>query len=260
VHRSSRYAALRAAADGTYGFSACVIPLASDERAVADAIIALLPDARVAIATDDVSLLPEPLPEGFVAFPNADFVAGRLPLAWLDSLRSDKGDVIRERSGKRADAAGSERRTRAAGSDARAGTSARSDATRRLRAIRMARWQAPADVRAVIDDELAWYRASGIGFALVIMRVDSARLQAAKLAIENAVRGGDTVSLSDESIAIILPGVDDSQVAAIIKRAIKGIAGSRGKGDAAQTGVAVGPNDGDDASALLAAARERAKI
>jgi hypothetical protein len=254
VHRSSRYAALRAAADGTYGFSACVMPVASGESRVAEAIVALLSGARVAIATDDPAALPEGLPEGFVSFPRVDFAAGRLPRAWLDALsgpdadlvpepvnvvpeRSSGGNVVPERS---------------------SGGSVRSAATRRLRSIAIAHRSGEPNARALLDDELAWYRASGIGFALVSMRIARAA-QPPKGIVTESLRAGDSVAAADGGLVIVLPATDAHQAEQVCARVIKRVLKHRRelKARDVKTGIAVCPQDGVETAALIARAKER---
>lgn len=251
VHRSSRYAALRAAADGTYGFSACVMPLAPGERSVADAIVTLLPDARVAIATDDATVLPERLPGGFVSFSRADFFAGRLPPAWLDALANGapvQRDVVPERNSVVPERSSGIRTDHV-----------RSDATRRLRAIAIAQRSTELDARALLDDELAWYRASGIAFAVVDMRFAEAPVLP-KQAVMEALRAGDSIALADGGFVVVLPGADALLAQQICTRVIKGL--HRGQRDRkarrASVGIAVCPDDGDDGATLLAKAKERA--
>ena len=82
VHYSSRYAALRAAADGTYGFPACVVPVRAHERSISDSIISLLGDAQVAIAAEDPAAFERPLPSNVLVFPRSDYLAGTLPSGW----------------------------------------------------------------------------------------------------------------------------------------------------------------------------------
>ena len=266
VHRSSRYAALRAAADGTYGFSACVLPLAPGERSIADAIVALLPDAHVAIATDDATMLAERLPEGFVTFSRTDFLAGRLPRAWLDALsRPDaalrnhvvpersSGNVVPERS------SGNVVPGRSSGDRAGAARSSpHSDATRRLRAVAIAQRTTDLDARALLEDELAWYRASRIGFALIAFHFAGA-IASPRHEIAALLRAGDSVAANDGDLIALLPGTDALQATQIGARVIKHMLKDRRelKGHV-KTGVATCPDDGDDAPTLLARAKEHA--
>ena len=53
VEHSTRYQALRAAASGTYGFDACIVPVGAEERAVVDAAVSLLGDRRLALVVED---------------------------------------------------------------------------------------------------------------------------------------------------------------------------------------------------------------
>jgi len=83
VH-STRYAALSAAARGTYAFEACVIPLGADEPAVLDALRLLLAAKRVAIVGDDLAADAH-LPTGFSVFPGRRFPPGSIAVDWLSA-------------------------------------------------------------------------------------------------------------------------------------------------------------------------------
>jgi hypothetical protein len=243
VIHTSRYATLRAAADGSYGFPACVIPLQAGERSVADAILALFDDTRVAIATDDASLLPPSLPPNIVVFPGRDFVAGTLPKAWL----SGAAPPIRPASSHTADAA------------------AKSDATRRLRAVAIPARAPVPDTMALLEDELAWYRASGIGFALLSVAIPGETAAAATATLAGLLRSDDRISATERGCVAILPGADAERARRVTARLSTGLRKeSRRKVDAVHAaaseptiGIAICPDDGTTANALLAAARRR---
>ena len=86
VHYSSRYDALRAAVAGGYGFDACVVSVGSKEPAIADAVIALFADKKVAIVSDDGVGTQRSLPDGFVVLRGAQFERAEFPEGWLGSL------------------------------------------------------------------------------------------------------------------------------------------------------------------------------
>jgi hypothetical protein len=239
---SSRYATLRAAADGSYGFPACVIPLQAGERSVADAILALFDDTRVAIATDDASLLPSSLPPNVIVFPRVDFIAGALPKSWpsADPLTLAASPQIPSIAGK-------------------------SDATRRLRAVAIpARAPAP-DVAALLDDELAWYRASGIGFAVLSVTIPGETAAATTAALAELLRSEDRVSATERGCVAILAGADAARAQRVAARLSAGMRKeSRRKVDAVHAaasepviGIAICPDDGTTANGLLAASRKR---
>lgn len=244
VHHSSRYAALRAAADGTYGFSACVVPVRAGERSISDSIVALLADTRVAIAAEDPAALPSPLPPNIVVFPRSDYLAGKLPKGWLDAQLSGG-----PKSPKAANAP--------APAPAPARSAVRSDATRRLRSLPKLLASPTADAIALLNDELAWYRASGIGFALVSIRFIGARGLPEKLALEDSIRSGDSIAIIDDSVVMVLPGVDEQQAKQIAARCVGHVDRHNTKTDDVRLGIAVCPDDGETADALLALVHRR---
>lgn len=76
VHHSTRHDALRAAANGGYGFDACFVPVARDEPAVADAALALLSNVRVMLVAETPAMLPDPLPANARAITPREFERG----------------------------------------------------------------------------------------------------------------------------------------------------------------------------------------
>ncbi|MBV8171393.1 MAG: hypothetical protein JO219_05620 [Candidatus Eremiobacteraeota bacterium] len=241
---SSRYATLRAAADGSYGFPACVIPLQPGERSIADAIVALFDDTRVALATDDTSILPASLPSNIIVFPRRDFIRGTLPGEWLAADVPSTPAAVAERA---------------------APPSLKSDATRRLRAVSIPALEPAAGPSALLDDELAWYRASGIGFALLSLTIPGETAASASLALGSVLRIDDRITPSERGCVAILAGANATRaqrVAARLSAALR--KASRRKSDAAHAaasepaiGIALCPHDGTTANALLAAANRR---
>ncbi|HME81837.1 MAG TPA: hypothetical protein VKF82_07145 [Candidatus Eremiobacteraceae bacterium] len=248
VHHSSRYATLRAAADGTYGFSACVLPLRAGERSVADAIVALLADARVAIAAEDAATLSARVPSNVVVFPRSDYLAGKLPQAWLDMLNgSPPADMERSSLLDRPPASGRD-----------PARSVRSDATRRLRAIsRPLVQQQPADATALLADELAWYRASDIGFGVLAVSVPGEAAEATAQALSGLLRDGDEVCVTARGCIAILAGADSAHVRRVASRLTTALRKRTGGAGKPSLGAALCPDDGITANALLAAAHAR---
>jgi hypothetical protein len=115
------------------------------------------------------------------------------------------------------------------------------------------------DARALLEDELAWYRASGIGFAVIGMRVAGA-LQPRLTTAAESLRAGDSLAITDSELVIILPAADALQAEQVCARVVKRMLGAqrRHKTGDVRTGIAVCPHDGDSAAALLEKAREHA--
>ena len=244
VHYSSRYAALRAAADGTYGFSACIVAVKTGEQRIADAIVSLFPSARVALAIDDATQLPADLPAQFVTFSLADYIAGKLPRAWLDSLATNDADV-------RARGKAEISRVNAA-----APVQPRTDATRRLRSALRSNVVVVGDRAKLIGDELAWYRASGIGFALVSISLPEVSAERLATSIVPLVRSGDAVATSETQCLVTLAGANEEQARPIATRVVTAAAKALGvKRRDAAVAVAVCPQDGDTVDKLLARLR-----
>jgi hypothetical protein len=247
VHYSSRYATLRAAADGTYGFSACVVPLRAGERSIADAIVSLLAGAHVAIAAEDAATVSIHAPSNVVVFARSDYVAGKLPQAWLDMLIAP--------STPRMERSRSLDRTK--GPIRHLAPSVKSDATRRLRAISRPPAAEPADAAALLADELAWYRASEIGFGVFAVSVPGEAAEATAHALSGLLRDADQVCVTARGCIAILAGADSAhvrRVAARLSTALRKRTGAAGK---PSLGAALCPDDGITANALLAAAHAR---
>src|SRR5579864_5516049 len=83
VEHSTRYAALRAAASGTYGFEACVVPVGPGERALADAAVALFSGRRLSIIADDPSMIGPQTAAAASVVPRSQYATGKIDLDWL---------------------------------------------------------------------------------------------------------------------------------------------------------------------------------
>lgn len=238
VQHSSRAAALRAALAGTYGFEACVVPLAANERSVADAAVALLGDSSVALAVDDPAVLPDELPPRFTVFERSAFRAGRLPAGWPGS----SGTAPR------------------AAAQARAADD-RAHATRRLRPhVTGGRAKHPSkdlagglrvEARALIDDEIAWCQASGALFSIVLVRAPDADEALISRLLAGAVREGDGVGRRDSDYVLVVAHANRERAGTIAKRLEK-ILGSSKSRARVSIGIASYPADAASSSALLA--------
>jgi len=251
VHYSSRYAALRAAADGTYGFPACIVPVRAHERSISDSIISLLGDAQVAIAAEDPAAFEHPLPSNVLVFPRSDYLEGTLPSGWPRDPAGhgarDHSNVVSERSsGSRANAARSSL------------PKTKDDATRRLRAMAQPQRALLTDAAALLNDELAWYRASGVGFAVMAFSVAGEAADTTAQTLTAAARAGDAIRVTEHGCVAILSGADASTAKRIGARLAAALRKRTGAARAkVSIGVALCPDDGATANALLAAAHER---
>lgn len=275
VEHSSRYDALRAAASGTYGFEACLVTIGANERAVADAVRALLPGQRVALVVENPEIIGSDLPANYVVLSHADYLKGNLPAQWLvvaastpvaHSRRTPGGATSAGATSTSATPAGAARRVAALAAKMRApGLDTR----------------LPLDPDPMLDDEIAWAAACGAAFAIVLIRMpgpgersgagDQTRQTraAAAGAIAAAVRRGDPIGARGDEFVIALPEADAAAgalVAARIADAIRRapfaarLPSKKLSGAAGWTiGVAAYPADGDSGAALRARAKENSR-
>jgi hypothetical protein len=270
VHHSSRYAALRAAAAGTYGFDACIVPIGPGERAVADAAGIVLAAKRVALVLDDVAARPAGLPAHFAIVERRAYEEGSLPIAWLT-------DVSPVRAPDETAARSIERSLPGANDD-------QLRATRRVKTLANVQREriaaidgvpAALDMMAVLGDEVGWARASGLGFGLVLMHVGGlteraaggdadAATRAVIAALRGSARRGDVIACKNDDFVVLLPEADTAGAAIAARRAARTLAAGapdiparprRAKGLAAwSVGVAACPADGYSREALIARA------
>ncbi len=243
VFRSSRYAALRAAADGTYGFEACVVPVGAAERALADAVVALLGDAHVAIAVEDPDVIHGALPAHFSMFPLADFRRGALPPEWLAGLSTARRPTV--------DAGRATNGTRAPNGAVRA-PSPKSQATRRLRSI-VHPFNAPVvDAAALVEDELAWYRASDLGFVLLSIRGEGLAGESLCAALGPLLRTSDSTATRADDCVVVLAGASAQHGKKVAARLVAPLAKHLGVArDAIRICAAACPDDAVDGDSLL---------
>jgi len=224
------------------------MPVRDGERHIVDAIVALLPEARVAIAADDAATI-APLPPRFVAFPRADYLDGKVPANWLRSLRAP--DVaLAARSAKNDEPPDASRRSAESGSLTRA--------TQRLRALQATHQVAQDDPLALIRDELAWHKASGLGFAVLVVSCAGVGAARVKTALVASLRASDSLSSQGGECVAVLPGADARHAKRAATRAVPDASKRLGvKHGELKSGLAVCPDDGAEAEALLASARGR---
>ncbi|HKW44434.1 MAG TPA: diguanylate cyclase [Candidatus Eremiobacteraceae bacterium] len=270
VHHSSRYAALRAATAGTYGFDACVLPIRAGERAIADAAGIVLAAKRVTLVLEEGASRPDGLPAHFATVNRRAYEAGSMPTRWL----TDRGPI------RAADDASTQ--TLAVPDRSRADDELR--ATRRVSILAHAQRErlaavdggpAALDMMALLEDEVGWARASGIGFGLVLLHLggltdrsggdaSDATIASVVAALRVCVRRGDAIACKNDDFIMLLPESDAAGAAiAALRVAQELAAGSpgipsrprRAKGLAAwSAGIASCPADGLSREALIARA------
>jgi len=270
VHHSSRYAALRAAAAGTYGFDACVVPIGSGERAVADAVGIVLAAKRVALVLDEGATRPSGLPDHFAVVDRRAYEKGALPTAWL----TDRGP----------DRSIDDSATRPLGTALNAVADFDLRATRRVTTLARVQRDRIAlvsdestalDMMSVLEDEVAWARASGLGFGLVLVHLGGlteragvrdadAAIRSAVAALRGVARRGDSIGCTHDDLIVVLPEADSAGAILAARRAACVLAAGapglptrprKAKGLAAwSAGVAACPADGSSGEALIARA------
>jgi GGDEF domain-containing protein len=270
VHHSSRYAALRAATVGTYRFDACVVPIGTGERAIADAAGILLASKRVTLVLDDGAARPVGIPAHFATVERRAYEAGALPIGWLtDQLPRQPADDTSTRT-IAAPLPGSHDDTLRA--TRRVTTLAH---VQRERIATIDEGPVALDMMAVIEDEVGWARASGLGFGLVLLhlgglteRSGTSDIELAIASVVTALRGvarrGDAIACKNDDFVVLLPEADAAGAAIAARRAARTlVAGAlglparprRAKGLAAwSAGVAACPADGFSREALIARA------
>jgi hypothetical protein len=270
THHTSRYSALRAAAAGSFSFEAVIVPIGSNERAVADATLSVLADKRVALVLDDAARPPIALPPHFAILRRSRFDQGAFSLDWLTSP---------------APAATPSDETRASAPSVGIEDDDRIRATRRIHAFATTQRQelatldgpsAGLDMLAVLEDEVHWWRASGSGFGIVLLHMgglfehatdDDSREASAEAmfaALRSIARHGDTLAGQREDYMIVLPEADGDGATNVARRAVAALTDAntglpprprRAKGLAAwSAGIASCPSDGASSEALIARA------
>jgi GGDEF domain-containing protein len=277
VEHSTRYAALRAAAAGTYGFDACVVPVESRERAVIDAALLLFAGKRLAFVVDGPGVPQSGLGTS-VTLQRDRYNAGDFSLAWLTGAPASETSSVLTPV---ALAGVSYPETLAGGAD-------QAQATRRLKRLAddaratVARAGLPAaprlDLVAVLEDEVAWARASGNAFGVILVHlpgisaskptgspaIAEKRIADTETILARTVRSSDIVSGRGDDFLIALPEADEAGTANVLERVAAAIEASglraavkqrRARGFAAWSiGTASFPTDGATRDVLLARA------
>ncbi len=223
VVHSSRYEALRAAAAGTYGFDACIIPIAAREEAVLNAAGALMESKRVALIVDGDSPPVASLPQRFSVLKRSEYEAGILPTQWLGATNSMQGPGEGPTVDDRALAT---RRLMAFVKAANSSGGRMSDEA-----------TSPPDLIAALDDEITWAQVANIGFSIVYVHVgrpsrhnrqgaepDHQARPALLSATAGGVRRADTIAVRNDEILIILHEVDAQGAAHVVARVSNALA------------------------------------
>jgi GGDEF domain-containing protein len=247
------------------------VPVAAGERAVADAAAILLAAKRVTLVLDDGAIRPPGLPAHFATVERRAYESGALPIGWL----TDRGPL------KPAD----DSATHSIAPPPPTSSDDALRATRRVTTLAHVQREriaaidtggpAALDMMAVIEDEVGWARASGLGFGLVLLhlggltdRAGTGDIETAIASVVNALRSvsrrGDAVAGKNDDFVVLLPEADAAGALDVAHRVARTIvAGANGlparprraKGLAAwSAGIAACPADGYSREALIARA------
>jgi GGDEF domain-containing protein len=280
ITRSTRYDALRAATVGSYGFEACVLPVARHERAIVDAASMLLNRARVALVAEPGTLAEIVLPGGgFALIEAADWRSHGFPTDWLTSgavpAAPDRDETrsIDTMDVPPADVEAARRRLK------RVATSIQRDL-----GVAGFPHDARLDLMAALEDEIAWAKMSGACFGLVLLHVSGSATSAStggsqgqaerdlallKEHIAAAMRASDLIAQGSDSLAVIVAEAAmeetllvTSRIKKAVRKALKESAVSKAQqGDPRRisVGIAVYPTHGTARAALLARATAAAE-
>ncbi|MDQ6767546.1 MAG: hypothetical protein M3Z41_07025 [Candidatus Eremiobacteraeota bacterium] len=269
ITQSSRYDALRAATVGAYGFDACVLPIANDERAIVDGAAVVLSRARVALVLEPGALAQLFIPKDFVVVESVDWQHHPFPTQWVSNVvaapQADDTRVFEELSVPPAtDVDAARRRLKGV-------------ARRAQRDVAAAGFpgEGRLDLLATLEDEIAWAKMSGSCFGLVLVHVrrkagstkaehSERSLAVVRQHIEPVVRSSDVISQGSDSLLVIVgeAALDQTDTATSrIKKAIrKALKTAEDEKRMAQEvgrvtlGTAVYPTHGTTRAALLARA------
>jgi GGDEF domain-containing protein len=274
ITHSSRYDALRAATVGSYGFEACVLPVARHERAIVGAASALLGRARVALVAEPGALAEMTLPDGFAVIEAADWRSHSFPTDWVTSTAAppaadrDETRSFSETEIPPADVDAARRRLK------RVATSLQRD----LGGAGFPQ-DARLDLLATLEDEIAWAKMSGACFGIALLHVSSGEggptadaeryLASLRGRVAQVVRAGDLIAQGSDSLLVIVAeaaldemGIATSRIKKAVRKAIKDAAGDGAQPARARRvslGIAVYPTHGTTRAALLARATAAAE-
>jgi hypothetical protein len=275
VTQTSRYDALRAAMLGSYGFDACVLPVAARENAVLEAATTVLSGIRVALLVEPGSA-PLDLPATFTVIPVANWRDAPFPTDWIERHGRTNGDTFSE------DADSTRIAPALQLTPERLRSARQRLKTLAVRAQREIGAAAFADARldplALLEDEIAWAAVSGTGFGLVLLILPKTSTAALKIeqqlaslhqSVKAVLRSGDTIAQGTDSLLAILPEAEEKPlelVARRLARALRQRSKETGAGKLASSslrrvlmGVAAYPVHGQTKEALLARATASAK-
>ena len=230
ITQSTRYDALRAAAVGTYGFDACVLPVARGERSVIDAAGALLRSVRVALVVEPGSCATASLPNNFALIEEREWPRNGFPLEWITANEPPERDIedtqtLEELLVPPSDLDSARRRLKLV-------------ARRAQREIGAAGFpeETRLDLLATLEDEIAWAKMSGTSFGIVLIHVarkKNGRAAAASLdevlsffrqRLGTVVRAGDAIAQGTDSVLVILAEATPDEMAVAagrIKKAVR---------------------------------------
>ena len=275
VTQSSRYDALRAAAVGTYGFDACVVPVAGHEHSVVDAAGALLSRVRVALVAEPGAFTPASLPNNLKVIEEHDWSRDGFPVDWISAVESSPRDVddtqtFEELSVPPTDLDSARRRLKLIARQAQ----------REIGAAGFPE-EARLDLLASLEDEIAWAKMSGTSFGIVLVHIARKKTSRAATAsldevlsffrarIIPIVRAGDAIARGTDSLLVIVAEATDDEMTVAgsrIKKAVRKSLKDASKEKALSAtlgritlGTAAFPTHGTTRAALLARATAAAE-
>jgi GGDEF domain-containing protein len=209
VTQSSRYDALRAATVGTYGFDACVLPVARHEHSIVDAAGALLNRVRVALVVDRGAFTKASLPTNFEVIEEHDWHRNGFPVDWIAAAEPRDGDIeetrtFEELSVPPADLDSARRRLKLVARKAQREIGAAGFPESRL------------DLLATLEDEISWAKMSGTSFGIVLVHIARKKngrapsaspddaLSFLRQRIAPFVRAGDVIAQGSDSLLVII--------------------------------------------------------
>jgi len=226
ITQSSRYDALRAATVGTYGFDACVLPVASHEHSVVDAAGLLLNRVRVALVVEPGAFTQKSLPNNFKVIEEHNWSRNGFPVDWISAAEQplpqhDAEDTrtFEELSVPPTDLDSARRRLKLVARQAQReiGAAGFPDEPR-------------LDLLATLEDEIAWAKMSGTCFGLVLVHIARKRNGRAPTAspdemlsffrqrIVPLVRAGDVIAQGTDSLLVIVVEATPEQIAVAASR------------------------------------------
>jgi GGDEF domain-containing protein len=226
VTQTPRYQALKAAMLGSYGFDACILPLARHEEAVVDAAALVLAKTNVAVIVEPGPAAEAAARKEFTVIPAADWQSHPFPTEWIArrSMRAIAADAQDSQTTtvqmapllppQRLASARQRLQTLAVRAQKELGSAGFGD--ERLDSV------------ALLEDEIAWANASsgGFGLVLIILPVKSSSgplrteqaLAALREVVRQVVRANDPIGQGSDSLLVVLPEVDETQALLVAQR------------------------------------------